>query len=98
MKKKIGSFITDKSFCKNNGCRSAVQKLPKEVDEVVAVLTLQAFHGVGAFYEDFREVGDEEIMSYLDKLRELRKTGNFFKDLRMRFYVINVIKNCDSCH
>ena len=55
--------------------RSAVQKLSKEVDEVVAVLIPDEFYGVGAFYEDFEQVSDEEVMFYLDKLRELRKAG-----------------------
>jgi putative phosphoribosyl transferase len=52
---------------------SAVQKLSKEVDEVVAVYIPEEFYGVGAFYEDFEQVSDEEVMYYLDKLRELRK-------------------------
>mgnify|MGYP001598460203 CR=1 FL=1 len=55
--------------------RSAVEKLSKEVDEVIAVLIPEEFYGVGAFYEDFNEVSDEEVMFYLDKLRELRKAG-----------------------
>ena len=55
--------------------QSAVQKLSKEVDEVVAVLIPDEFYGVGAFYEDFDQVSDEEVMFYLDKLRELRKAG-----------------------
>jgi predicted phosphoribosyltransferase len=55
--------------------RSAVQKLSKEVNEVVAVLIPDEFYGVGAFYEDFEQVSDEEVMFYLDKLRELRKAG-----------------------
>lgn len=54
---------------------SAVQKLAKEVDEVIVVLTPKVFYGVGAFYEDFEQVSDEEVMDYLDKLRELRKAG-----------------------
>lgn len=54
---------------------SAVQKLAKEVDEVVVVLIPKVFYGVGAFYEDFEQVSDEEVMDYLDKLRELRKAG-----------------------
>jgi predicted phosphoribosyltransferase len=53
----------------------AVQKLSKEVDEVVAVLVPEEFYGVGAFYEDFEQVSDEEVMFYLDKLNELRKAG-----------------------
>jgi predicted phosphoribosyltransferase len=55
--------------------KSAVQKLSKEVDEVVAVLIPEVFYGVGGFYEDFEQVSDEEVMFYLDKLRELRKAG-----------------------
>ena len=55
--------------------KSAVQKLSKEVDEVVAVLIPEEFYGVGAFYEDFEQVSDEEVNFYLDKLRELRKAA-----------------------
>lgn len=55
--------------------RDAVDKLSKEVDEVVAVLVPEPFYGVGAFYEDFEQVSDEEVLLYLDKWRELRKTG-----------------------
>jgi len=55
--------------------RSAVRELSKEVDEVVAVMIPDIFYGVGAFYEDFEQVTDEEVMFYLDKLRELQKAG-----------------------
>lgn len=55
--------------------QSAVQKLSKEVDEVVAVLIPEEFYGVGAFYEDFEQVSDDEVMRYLHKLRELKKAG-----------------------
>lgn len=55
--------------------KSAVQKLSKEVDEVVALLIPEEFYGVGAFYEDFEQVSDEEVNFYLDKLRELRKAA-----------------------
>lgn len=50
---------------------NAIEKLSGEVDEVVALLIPEIFYGVGAFYEDFRQVTDEEVMFYLDKLREL---------------------------
>lgn len=52
---------------------SAVNKLSTEVDEVIAVLIPEIFYGVGAFYEDFGQVTDEEVIFYLDKLRELRQ-------------------------
>lgn len=55
--------------------KSAIQKLSNEVDEVIAVIIPEEFFGVGAFYEDFEQVSDEEVMFYLDKLRELRKAG-----------------------
>ena len=52
---------------------SAVEKLSKEVDEIVAVLIPEVFYGVGAFYEDFQQVSDEEVLLYLDKLKALKK-------------------------
>ncbi|MDR3693791.1 phosphoribosyltransferase family protein [Mucilaginibacter sp.] len=55
--------------------KEAVEKLSNEVDEVVAVLIPEEFYGVGAFYENFNEVSDEEVIFYLDKLRRLRKAG-----------------------
>ncbi len=55
--------------------RDAVNKLSKVVDEVVAVLIPDQFYGVGAFYEDFEQVSDEEVLFYLDKWRKLKKTG-----------------------
>jgi putative phosphoribosyl transferase len=54
---------------------TAVRELLKEVDEVVALMIPEEFYGVGAFYENFGDVSDEEVMFYLDKLRELRKAG-----------------------
>jgi putative phosphoribosyl transferase len=54
---------------------SAVQKLSKEVDEVIAVIIPEEFYGVGSFYEDFEQVSDEEVMFYLDKLNGLKKAG-----------------------
>ena len=55
--------------------KGAIQKLSKEVDEIVAVIIPEEFYGVGAFYEDFGQVSDEEVMFYLDKLRGLKKAG-----------------------
>lgn len=53
--------------------KSAVQKLSKEVDELITIMIPQEFYGVGAFYDNFNEVSDEEVIFYLDKLREVRK-------------------------
>jgi putative phosphoribosyl transferase len=55
--------------------KTAVAKLSKEVDEVIAVTVPEVFYGVGAFYENFEQVSDEEVMFYLDKLKGLKKTG-----------------------
>ena len=55
--------------------RSAVNKLAKEVDEIVVVYVPDQFYGVGAFYEDFEQVTDEEVIYYLEKMRGLKKAG-----------------------
>ena len=55
---------------------NAVQKLSKEVDEVVCVMIPDSFYGVGAFYENFEEVTDNEVIYYLERLRrEMKKAG-----------------------
>lgn len=55
---------------------SAARKLLEVADELVVVLIPEEFDGVGAFYEDFGQVSDEEVMYYLDKWRrEVMKTG-----------------------
>jgi putative phosphoribosyl transferase len=55
--------------------KTALKKLAQEVDEVVAVLVPEEFYGVAAFYEDFGQVSDEEVLFYLDKWREIGKAG-----------------------
>jgi len=55
---------------------SAAKKLSQAADELVVVLIPEEFHGVGAFYENFEQVNDEEVMFYLDKWRrEIKKAG-----------------------
>lgn len=54
--------------------KSAVQKLAKEVDEVIVLMTPEEFYGVGAFYENFEQLSDEDVLCYLDKWKKLRKT------------------------
>lgn len=53
--------------------KSAVQKLSKEVDEVIAVMIPHEFYGVGQFYQDFKQVSDESVIFYLNKLKDLKK-------------------------
>ena len=45
------------------------------MDELITVLIPETFYGVGAFYKDFAQVSDEEVIECLDKLRELGRTG-----------------------
>jgi len=53
----------------------AVKKLSGMADEVIVLLVPEIFYGVGAFYEDFEQVNDLEVMLELDKMRELKKAG-----------------------
>lgn len=53
--------------------RTAVMKLSAVADEVVTVMIPDEFHGVGAFYEDFAQVSNEEVLDYLAILRQLSK-------------------------
>ncbi len=54
----------------------AIQKLIKEVDDVISLVIPKHFYGVGAFYEDFEQVSDDEVIYYLEKLkREMKKAG-----------------------
>lgn len=54
---------------------SAIEKLSKAADEIVCPLVPEFFYGVGAFYENFDQVSDEEVMDYMNKFRELKKAG-----------------------
>ncbi|WP_439698612.1 phosphoribosyltransferase [Mucilaginibacter sp. AW1-7] len=55
--------------------KESIQKLANEADEIVALQIPEVFYGVGAFYENFSEVSDEEVTFYLDKFSRLRKAG-----------------------
>lgn len=59
---------------------NAVEMLSKEVDEMVTVLVPETFYGVGAFYIDFEQVSDDEVMYYLDKLRTLRMRARYGRE------------------
>jgi predicted phosphoribosyltransferase len=47
---------------------SAAEKISGYVDEFVCLYTPAVFYGVGRFYEDFSQVGDDEVIAYLQKL------------------------------
>ncbi|PWT77611.1 MAG: phosphoribosyltransferase [Bacteroidetes bacterium] len=54
---------------------AAVRKLSRVADDVVVRITPKEFHGVGAFYKDFRQVSDDEVLFYLGKLKDIRKAS-----------------------
>ncbi|HEY0749591.1 MAG TPA: phosphoribosyltransferase family protein [Chitinophagaceae bacterium] len=47
---------------------SAALKITAEADDLVVLSIPDYFYGVGAFYDDFRQVSDEEVLHYLKKL------------------------------
>lgn len=51
--------------------RDAIQKLENEVgvDQVVVLETPESFGAVGAFYEDFSQVSDDEVLRIMNKHR-----------------------------
>lgn len=51
---------------------SAIKMISKDVDEVVVLKTPPDFNSVGAFYENFNDVTEQEVLQYIEKLRELR--------------------------
>jgi len=55
--------------------KTAVEKILKEADDVVAIIIPKTFYGVGAFYEDFSEVTDEEVLFYLKQLSESKRAA-----------------------
>ena len=42
-----------------------IERLRPQVDEVVCLATPRLFHAIGTFYEDFRQVTDEEVVELL---------------------------------
>mgnify|MGYP005847403843 CR=1 FL=1 len=47
--------------------------LRPEVDELVCLETPTPFFGVGAWYKDFSQLGDEEVRSFLERARQPAK-------------------------
>jgi putative phosphoribosyl transferase len=47
---------------------SALRALQEDVDDVVCVETSDRFFGISQWYEDFRQVGDEEVRDVLDSM------------------------------
>ena len=55
--------------------RAAFDKIAAEADEVVSLLIPPDFYGVGQFYEDFKQVEDDEVKKYLNAMAEDIEAG-----------------------
>jgi putative phosphoribosyl transferase len=51
----------------------AYEKLVKEADEFICLLIVEEFYGVGAFYDDFKQVTDEEVKACINNLQQKEK-------------------------
>lgn len=51
---------------------SAAQKFSIVADEVVAVLIPKNLNSIGAFYDDFSQTSDQEVISYLNQINQIR--------------------------
>ncbi len=47
-----------------------IAELKREVDEVIVLSVPENFYAVGAFYNDFSQTSDEEVISFLDKAND----------------------------
>lgn len=54
---------------------SAVKLLAPHVTEVISVYTPVEFYGVGAFYDDFSQLEDEDVSIYLNEMRQWKQAG-----------------------
>ncbi|MCF8885349.1 MAG: phosphoribosyltransferase [Nitrososphaerota archaeon] len=48
-----------------------IPKLSMEADEVVCLETPTPFYAIGQFYEDFRQLRDEEVVEYLSRTKKI---------------------------
>ena len=56
--------------------KAAIDMLSRYADEVITIISPELLHGVSAFYEDFEQVSNEEVVYYLDRWKkEIQKTG-----------------------
>lgn len=51
----------------------AYTRLAKEVDEFICLLIADEFYGVGAFYDDFKQVTDDEVIACMNNLQQEKK-------------------------
>ncbi|MDE3235198.1 MAG: phosphoribosyltransferase [Bacteroidota bacterium] len=55
-------------------------KLASVADEVISLLVPEEFYGVGAFYEDFEQVSDTEVICLLNEIQKRKKVPLPFSD------------------
>ncbi|MCQ6959300.1 phosphoribosyltransferase, partial [Mucilaginibacter aquariorum] len=53
--------------------KDALRTLHRETDDVIVLLVPEEFYGVGALYEHYNEVSDDEVLFYLGKTGRLKK-------------------------
>ena len=54
------------------GSAEACRRLENEADEVICLATPDPFHGVGAWYDDFEQTTDEEVVQVLAQAEAAR--------------------------
>lgn len=52
---------------------TSVRKLEREADEVVAVLMPSDLYGIGAYYRDFSQLSDDDVIEYLKDFNKSEK-------------------------
>jgi predicted phosphoribosyltransferase len=52
---------------------SARDRLRLQADDVICVIAPEGFYGIGQFYEDFSQTGDEEVVDLLHRAEQTRK-------------------------
>ncbi|WP_212006664.1 phosphoribosyltransferase [Chitinophaga sp. HK235] len=50
--------------------QEATERIKREVDEFICLYTPAPFYAVGRFYQNFRQIDDEEVMTLLRELNE----------------------------
>ncbi|HUH83843.1 MAG TPA: phosphoribosyltransferase [Stellaceae bacterium] len=47
--------------------QETIERLRPEADEIVCLSTPEDFYAIGQFYDDFHQLSDDEVLSYLDR-------------------------------
>ena len=63
--------------------KSTLDDMREEADEIVCLSTPEPFGSVGTFYDNFRQVEDEEVMALLNRFGEKQPDGQDSARVRM---------------